>query len=465
MRIFEWLLIAVIGITLLLRFVRLQKFPWVNLFPLFGLLVLGYHYFLEGMRWQMVPLYLLALWMIPNGVRQVMRPSDEPQIAWTLLGLALLPIMSIAPIALPVPQFPEPRGIYGVGTTTLYWVDEEREEVYASTPGSPRRVMAQVWYPIGADTTGELAPYLPDGKLDAQILASSYGFPSWFLEHFLLAKTNAIMDAPLATCLDSWPVLIFSHGWNGFRYQNTTQMEELASQGYIVFAPEHAYGALLSMYPDGSVAFNKPEALPSGVSDEEYDQAARILGQSWVGDIRFTLDQIELMQSGTLVSIFNGKLNLEQIGLMGHSTGGGAVLEVCQMDERCKAVLAQDPWLVPYDRQMTIQAYLKPQLSIFSERWKSEKNLPLLQSFWESQSNGKQRITISGTSHYDFTDLPVFSPIANVIGLKGPITASREIPLINDTLLGFFEHNLLNKDSTRLQQAFSTYPELLIETR
>ena len=78
----------------------------------------------------------------------------------------------------------------------------------------------------------------------------------------------------LAQCFDSWPVLVFSHGWDGMRYQNTVQMEALASNGYVVFAPEHAYGAVISVYPDGTKTYNKPGALPKGVSDEEYQQAA-----------------------------------------------------------------------------------------------------------------------------------------------------------------------------------------------
>ena len=69
MRIFENLLIVVLFISLLLRSYRWEKTPWVNLFPLTSLLVMGYHFFMEGARWQMIPLYILALALIPSAIK------------------------------------------------------------------------------------------------------------------------------------------------------------------------------------------------------------------------------------------------------------------------------------------------------------------------------------------------------------------------------------------------------------
>jgi pimeloyl-ACP methyl ester carboxylesterase len=352
-------------------------------------------------------------------------------------------------------------------------VDEDRLEayspdpdlVYADPPSEPRRVMVQVWYPATAGQTGEPAPYLPDGVIDAQAMAKSFDFPGFFLNHFKLAHTNSFLDAPLASCFDQWPVVVFSHGWNGMRYQNTAQMEALASQGYIVFAPEHAYGSVVTVYPDGTRIYNKDGALPSNENKEVYAAATYILGQSWVGDLVFTLDQIERLQSGEVPSIFQGHLDTSRIGMIGHSTGGGAVLQTCWQDERCKAVVGQDPWLVPYDRAIPASGLSQPSFNMFSENWLKEPNLTLVNQLWDNQPPGAQRMTIQGTQHYDFSDISLYSPLGSLLRLKGPISAEREISLFNDFLIGFFDQHLLNPDSTLLEDAVQEYSEVIFDQK
>jgi len=473
MRLFEIIILAITFLSFLLFFFHLKKFTWLYLLPTLSLLAFAYHLFFEGLRWQMIPLYILAIAFILMGIRKIVQPERAYKLGFAILTAVLLLIGAALPALLPVPVFPETTGPYKVGTTTFYWVDQNRLEayspdpdlVYADPPTEPRRVMVQVWYPVSAGETGDPAPYLPDGVIDAQALAAGFGFPDFFLSHFKLAHTNSLLDAPLGTCFDQWPVLVFSHGWNGMRYQNTAQMEALASHGYIIFAPEHAYGAVITVYPDGTRIYNKDGALPDGVSDEVYDAAAYILGQSWVGDLVFTLDQIDRLQSGEIPSIFQGHLDTTRIGMFGHSTGGGAVLQTCWQDERCKAVVGEDPWLVPYDRAVPADGLSQPNLNMFSETWAKEPNLTLLNQLWSNQPTGSERMTILGTQHYDFSDISLYSPLGATLGMKGPIKADREISLLNDFLIGFFDQHLVNPDSTLLQIAIQEYQEVNFEQK
>ncbi len=459
MRLFEWILIIIVLVSILLRFFRFQKAVWIHLFPLASFLVIGYHFFTEGLRWQMIPFYVFAVSLSVPAFKRITNPEFFPKRKWTIVWLVLSILLVFLPVLLPVPRFPLPTGPYPVGTTSFYWVDETREEIYAEQPGTPRRVMVQVWYPAALNEGAQTAPYNPDGVIDAQAMAQSFGFPKFFLSHLALSETQAYVGEPLAQCFDTWPVLVFSHGWSGMRYQNTAQAVELASQGYIVFAPEHAYGAILSVYPDGEIIYNYPEALPKGVSDEEYVQAARLLGQSWVGDLRFTLDQLEHLQSGEIPSWFTGHLNLEKIGLFGHSTGGGAVLETCWLDSRCQAVFTEDPWLVPYDRQIPLEGLTQPTVLMHSEAWVNQGNQPLLKQLWENEPPGTVKAEIAGTAHYDFSDMPLYSPIGYQVGLKGPIPAERITALLNDYLTTFFNQHLM-EGKTSLQDLSSRYPEV-----
>jgi hypothetical protein len=56
-------------------------------------------------------------------------------------------------------------------------------------------------------------------------------------------------------------VLLFSYGWGGFRAQNTHQVKELASHGYIFAALAHTYDAAAAVFPDGRVALHTTAIL------------------------------------------------------------------------------------------------------------------------------------------------------------------------------------------------------------
>jgi hypothetical protein len=68
-------------------------------------------------------------------------------------------------------------------------------------------------------------------------------------------------------------------------------------------------------------------------------------------------------------------------------------------------------------------------------------------------------VYIEGTDHYDFADLPLLSPLAPELGLKGPINGKRVTVIVDDYLLSFF--NLALKDeATALFKDSSLYPEI-----
>jgi predicted dienelactone hydrolase len=72
-------------------------------------------------------------------------------------------------------------------------------------------------------------------------ISSFLKLPSFFLDHLALAKTPAYLNAPIAESNEPYPIIVFSHGWDGFSAQNSGQMVELASHGYFVVAVNHTY--------------------------------------------------------------------------------------------------------------------------------------------------------------------------------------------------------------------------------
>jgi pimeloyl-ACP methyl ester carboxylesterase len=270
------------------------------------------------------------------------------------------------------------------------------------------------------------------------------GMPEFFLDHLALSQTPVWQDSPLEPFKGGYPIILFSHGWNGFAAQNTGQAIELASRGYVVVAIQHTYGAVVTVFPDGEIAYNNPAALPSGVPDDQYDAAARRLADQWAGDIGFTLDTLGFMVMDVRGSFWDA-FDFSRIGVYGHSTGGGAAIQFCGTDPRCKAVLAMDPFITPVSKQVLENGLSQPAFFMFSQGWLDDvesKNNRLFSQFYSNLDQAAGAIGIQGTAHYDFTDLPMLSPIAPQLGLKGPLNGKRVIEIVNSYLISFFEATL-----------------------
>ncbi len=354
-------------------------------------------------------------------------------------------------------MLPALTGPYPVGTLTFEWVDEDRPETLSANPSGPRRLMVQVWYPAAVTAGAQPGLYMNELEIGGAAVARKFGFPPFMLGHLGLARTHAYPAAALPAGSERYPVLVFSHGWQGFRMQNTYQVEELASHGYVVFAPDHTYGALVTTFPDGSSALNRPELLPSDGSDIEYARAARILGKAWTDDLRFVLDQAAKLNSGQLPGIFAGRLDLAHTGVFGHSTGGGAAVEVCYLDLRCKAGLAMDAWLVPYSSDVAREGLKVPFFFMQSEKWPNGPNASLLPALYDAMKAPAWRVTIAGARHYDFSDISLLTPLAPLIGIKGPIDSLHALNMIDAYTVAFFDAALLGKPSALLEAPSPAY--------
>ncbi len=322
--------------------------------------------------------------------------------------------------------------------------------------------MLQVWYPANPNPGTPRAPWMNDAPIFAREISKYLGLPDFFLDHLELVETPAYLDAQIEPSSNAYPVIIFSHGWNGFAAQNTGQALELASRGYVVVAIQHTYGAVVTVFPDGEIAYNNPNALPDGVPEEEYDQAARILADQWAGDISFTLDFLG-KESLDPASPFFSAIDLNAVGVYGHSTGAGAAIQFCGIDARCKALLGMDPFMTPVSEQVLDNGVSQPAFFMFSQSWVDNvdsKNNRLFKRFYENIDPTTRVIGIRGTKHYDFSDLPMLSPIAPQLGLKGPLNGKRVIEITNAYLIDFFDLTLKGQP-TDLFDGPSPYPEVI----
>jgi predicted dienelactone hydrolase len=459
-------------IPLLLAIHLVWRYPrpsWMRLAPAAALLVTVIHFAIEGYRWQMIPLYVLTSIFGLSTLLRIRSSGDwKPLASHLTLRLAqggavfLLAVSTILPIVLPVPSIPAPDGPYQVGTTIYELTDTSRAELYSGRDEA-RRFQIQVWYPSEPGPTDERAAWMNHADVFGRsISADILGLPPFFLDHLSLVKLPAYRDSRVAPTVEGYPVILFSHGWNGFNAQNSGQALQLASHGFVVLGVQHTHGAVVTVFDDGTTVQNNPAALPIGAPDEEYDIAARLLADQWAGDLGYALDFME-EQNDDSSSPFHNTLEPSLVGVYGHSTGGGAAIQFCGTDARCKAILGQDPFMRPVSGEVLDGGVTQPSFFMFSQRWADDKeslNNRLFNPFYANSKEAVGAVSIEGTAHYDFSDLPLLSPLTPQLGLKGPINGKRVTTIVDDYLLSFFEMTLKGISSDLFEAQNQKYEEV-----
>jgi len=158
---------------------------------------------------------------------------------------------------------PEDPGPYDVGFTTITFTDPRGKQL-----------TAEVWYPA-VPQSGDPDRYEP-----------------------LPIQGNAHRDAAPAEGAP-FPLLAFSHGFAGIRYQSIFLTEHLAGHGFVIVSPDHPNNTFLDLEEElsGQVLYERPD------------------------DIRFTVDEA-LRRSAAGDPILGGLLEPDAgYGMVGHSFG------------------------------------------------------------------------------------------------------------------------------------------------
>ena len=467
MRVIEFSLSVITMIAAAVRFIpRFSKPRHYQISTTALILISGAQLFFEGFRWQLWPLFLGTLMLVMiNHERSIGSRRSMVSSISLLLVMTSMAAAFVFPIPDPFPI----TGPYEVGTTVMHLVDSDRNEIYGPDPSAWREVMVQIWYPANPEEENQQAQWMPDIDAAGPAIARWIDLPPFALNHLKYVKTNAFMEAPMISEGDGFPVLVFSHGWAGFKEQNIFQVEELASHGYVVIGINHTYGAVLTVFPDGRQAPRNPEALPDGVSDEAYDLASNILVRQWSEDIGFVIDQMAMINQSSGDGLLIGKLDLNTIGVFGHSTGAGAAVEFCATDARCDAVLVMDLWAEPVSNEAIVGGLSQPVLLMHSENWDTlddpENNYGLIGNLVEESLSEVYEMTIQGTKHFDFSSLPLLSPLTVSLGLKGPIDGDLVLEIINKSTVRFFDGVLMEVGQMDLAALSTKYPSILMGVR
>lgn len=406
---------------------------------------------IEGYRWQLLPLYLVALGLAVGDV--VMIERDLPwfrRIGRGIFGPVGLGLIIAPALILPVPELPAPPGPLAIGTTTFQLVHADRLETYGPDPGVPRRFVAQVWYPAEPAEDARPTPWEPEIDVVARALADRVGVPGFFFSQARYTMSHAFADAPVADGV--FPLVIYSHELAGFKTIALAQVEALVSQGFVVAAIDHTYGAVATVI-DGEVAdfdsaaFENPEATPV-----QQVEALTLLIDTFAADITTLLDELDEGAAGVLGELA-ASIDGETVGLWGHGAGGGAVLQVCLTDDRCDAMAGFDPLVTPLPNAVLATTSARPMLLMRSDPQRGTENDAVLRGIVERSQTLTYWVDVLGAESSDFTAAPLVSPIADRLGLKGPIDGRRVTMINRRYLTGFFDRFLHGTGSAALDTA------------
>ncbi|MFW5894906.1 MAG: alpha/beta hydrolase family protein [Bacillota bacterium] len=401
---------------------------------------------LEGARWQLYPLYLaLVIMGLMLYLKAFMWKSFKKSGRWGVTFVfALLVLCSLVAVwVFPMRDVPKPSGEAPVGTVSFVIEDDDRDEPYGDDPDAKRRFKVQAWYPAETTEDYERAPWIDDGKPVLRGLSRDVGLPFFTLDHLAKIESHAYRDAPVKEASASHPVIILSHGWRGFRNLHTDIAEELASQGYVVFGIDHAYGSVATVLNDDETLLLDPEALPGRETTPDFLEYANRLVNTYAGDVTATLDFIEADHDDRREALMES-LDLERIGLMGHSTGGGGAATVAASDSRIDALIGLDAWVEPLGEDGIEEGVGVPSLFLRSGEWEESYNNENLLTLIEASEDARL-YQIEGTTHADFAMVHMISPLTRTVGLSGDVKSDRLTPMLRTMVNGFFDEALKEK--------------------
>jgi predicted dienelactone hydrolase len=142
---------------------------------------------------------------------------------------------------------------------------------------------------------------------------------------------------PMPLTSRAWPVVVYSHGAGTPVATYTAKLDDLASHGYIVVAPQ---------YPADPLDPGRCRAAAGTAYDEMVEIGLRCVRDRAAivaADIGFVLDRIaDVNRARGGSPDLGGRFDLTHLAAVGHSLGGFASVRACQLDTRISACVNED---------------------------------------------------------------------------------------------------------------------------
>lgn len=269
----------------------------------------------------------------------------------------------------------------------------------------------------------------------------------------------------------TYPLLVFSHGAFGFRGSNASTYENLASNGYVVCSIDHTYHSFFTKQTDGKVVIANMNFINDAMAaqnDAYDDEKTYELSHEWLklrmDDMNFVLDDIKKQVVNSKSDLVYKKIDINKIGVFGHSLGGATAASIGRERNDIDAVIVIDGTMFgeeeAFEDGMAVlnkESYPIPLLNIYNEEHFKDANK--IADFYSNMVATKnaidaKQVVIKGAGHLNFTDLPVFSPLlAKLLG-TGAVDSRYCIETTNQIILDYFNHYLKGAKELNLQEEY-----------
>ncbi|MFJ2739208.1 alpha/beta hydrolase family protein [Streptomyces sp. NPDC087440] len=333
-------------------------------------------------------------------------------------------------------ELPAPTGKFAVGRKELHLVDRARTDPWLPTAG-PRELMVSVHYPAARKGTRATSPYMTQGE--AQLLLEGMRRAEEFPAGLLAGtRTNSRPDArPLP---GKHPLVLLSPGYGLHRATLTLLAEELASRGYVVAAMDHAYESFGTRFPGGRTL----ELVKASAAQVVSVRAA---------DASFVLDRLLDRRSP-----FAHLVDRRRIGMAGHSIGGNGAAAAMAADPRIGAGANLDGAF--FDTPPGAGLKGRPFLLLGTDATHRPGGKGKWGEAWSAMDGWKRWLTVAGTGHFSFNDVPVLGGQIGVVDPTAPLPGKRSGEITRDYVAAFFDRHLKGRPTPLLDGPTAANPEV-----
>lgn len=285
---------------------------------------------------------------------------------------------------------PAQLGPYPVGNITRVYEDTARDEPLTPEEGDHRTLMTEIWYPAAESAremeTDSFIGFMGEwADVLGPMIPTVLGGDEEDVDRVLAFKTRSVRDADIADG-GPFPVVLFSHGNSGLRFQSIFLTEYLASHGYVVISPDHTGNAAVSITPTGLMLY-----MPSTFSDLPVR----------VADMRYLLDIAEGLNAEDPDDRFTGHLDMENVGMTGHSFGGMTTKNTVGEEPR---IDVGAPMAGPFDQPEGVTTPMMHFMASEDETIDLGGNEQIVNNY-EASMGPRWLINLIDAGHFSFSDI------------------------------------------------------------
>ncbi|MFH8796256.1 alpha/beta hydrolase family protein [Streptomyces sp. NPDC017941] len=335
---------------------------------------------------------------------------------------------------------PRPTGPFAVGRDSLHLVDESRKDPWVPTANA-RELMLSLYYPARA-ASGRTAPYT--STEEARLLLEAFQVDA---SAAAVSATRAYARTGAHPVGGRFPLVVLSPGFTAPRSTLTHLAEDLASRGYVVATVDHAYESAGTAFPGGRIL------TCVACEQTQEPESGKVIAEVRAKDLSFVLDRLVGPRAAWRHS---GLIDARRIGMGGHSIGGAATVAVMNSDRRVRAGMNMDGGI----QVMPEGLGGRPFLLLGTQRSAQPEDPYTWGSAWPRFEGWKRWLTVAGSGHFTFTDVPVLFDQLGVDDPGATISGQRAAQITRAYIAAYFDRHLRGTAQPLLDGPTPAHPEV-----